>query len=314
MLGIIKKRETTLFILIVILILTITMRSPNFFSLANFRDILDDTAILIMIAIGQFLVILTGGIDLSVASGIAFSGMSVALINQHYPGIPILVILFISLAAGFLLGSLNGVLVSMLHIPPIIVTLGTMSVYRGCVFVLSSGKWVSAHEMTAGFREFPHGQLLGISTLIIFAIITAVLFAVFLKKIKTGREIYAVGDNELAATYVGINVRKIKYIVFMLSGMICGLCGFLWVARYASAQNETAAGFELQAIAACVIGGVSIMGGVGNISGVILGALFMGILNNALTQVNISPFWQMAIQGLIILIAIVTNTIMDRRN
>ncbi len=116
------------------------------------------------------------------------------------------------------------------------------------------------------------------------------------------------------ASSVGIKIKKIKYLVFMLTGVIVGLSGFLWVARYASAQNETALGFELQTIAACVIGGVSISGGVGSIWGVLLGSIFMGVINNALTQVHISPFWQMAIQGFIILLAIISNTAISKRN
>lgn len=307
--SLIKKREFTLLISLIILIIIIGIRSPSFLEVSNLVDILDDTSILLMVAIGQFMVILTGGIDLSVASGIALSGMSVGLINQYFPGIPIVIIILISLIIGFLLGSFNGILVSIGGIPPIITTLGTMSIYRGFVFVLSGGKWVSAHEMTEGFRNLPQGNNLLIIGLIVFAI-----FAVFLSLIKTGREIYAVGDNDLAARYVGINVKKIKFIVFMLSGVIVGLSGFLWVSRYASAQNETALGFELQTIAACVIGGVSITGGLGTIWGVLLGAIFMGVINNALTQVHISPFWQMAIQGFIILLAIIINTIISRRN
>ncbi|MBU4227520.1 ABC transporter permease, partial [bacterium] len=123
-----------------------------------------------------------------------------------------------------------------------------------------------------------------------------------------------VGGNKIASQYVGINLKKIQYIVFTLGGGITGLAGFLWVARYAAAQSETAIGFEFQTIAACVIGGVSIAGGSGTIIGVVLGAFFMGIVYNALTMINVSPFWQMAIQGFIILFAIIINTVMDKRN
>jgi len=280
-LRLIKKREFTLLISLIILVIIIGIRFPRFLEIDNFFDIMDDTSILLIVAIGQFIVILTGGIDLSVASGIALSGMSVGLINQYFPEIPIIIIIFISLIIGFLLGSFNGILVSIGRIPPIITTLGTMSIYRGFVFVLSNGKWVSAHEMTEGFRNLPQGEIFGLSGLLITAIITFVIFAVFLNFIKTGREIYAVGDNELATKYVGIKINKIKYLVFMLTGVIVGLSGFLWVARYASAQNETALGFELQTIAACVIGGVSISGGLGSIWGVLLGSVLMGLASQA---------------------------------
>jgi len=312
--NLIKRREFTLLILIIIQVLLITLRAPRFFNISNFRDILDDTAILFMVAIGQMLVILTSGIDLSVASSLAFSGMSVALLNQYHPEIPVFIILFLSIIIGFILGSFNGLLVAYGNIPPIITTLGTMSIYRGLVFVLSKGTWVGAHEMTDSFRLFPRIHVFGISLLLIISLVVIILFSIFLYYTRTGREIYGVGGNITAAQYVGINLRKIRYLVFALGGGICGLSGFLWVARYASGQSDTAIGFELQTIAACVIGGTSIAGGSGSIMGVVLGALFLGIIKNALPVINVSPFWQMFIQGFIIIVAIIINTVMSQRN
>ena len=189
-----------------------------------------------------------------------------------------------------------------------------MSIYRGFVFVLSKGEWVSAHEMTEAFRELPRGSLFGVTNLLLAALLVVLIFAIFLRLSRTGREIYGVGGNKVAAQYVGISLKKINYLAFTLSGVIVGLSGLFWVSRYASAQNETAFGFELQTIAACVIGGVSIMGGTGTVLGVVLGAMFLGIVNNALTVINLSPFYQMAIQGFVILVAIVANTLVDQRN
>jgi len=310
----IKRREFTLFILIIILILLITLRAPRFFTFSNFKDILDDTAILFMVTFAQMLVILTAGIDLSVASNIAFSGMSVALLNQHHPEVPIFVILLLSIMIGFIFGSFNGLLVAYGNIPPIITTLGTMSIYRGLVFVLSKGTWVSAHEMTDSFRYFPRVNILGISLLLIISFMVIIIFYIFLYYTRTGREIYGVGGNITAAQYVGINLKKIKYLVFALCGGICGLSGFLWVARYASAQSDSAIGFELQTVAACVIGGASITGGSGSVPGVFLGALFLGIIKNALPVIQVSPFWQMFIQGFIIIVAVIINTLMSQRS
>ena len=309
-----KKREFNLFVFILFIIFGVSLRTPSFLKLNNLVDILNDTAILSMVAIGQLMIIVTGGIDLSVGSSLALSGMSVALLNQYHPGIPISMIILISMAIGLMLGSINGLLVSQAKIPPIITTLGTMSIYRGLVFVLCKGTWVSAHEMTEAFRGFPRRSFLGISSLISISILIVILFLIFLNLTKTGREIYGVGGNKIASQYVGINLKKIYYLVFALCGGITGLAGFLWVARYAAAQSETAIGFELQTIAACVIGGVSITGGSGTIIGVVLGAFFMGIVYNALTMINVSPFWQMAIQGFIILFAIIINTVIDKRN
>jgi len=310
---VVKKRELILLVSLVSLIAIISLRAPRFLNIGNFRDILDDTSLLAMVAMGQFMVILIAGIDLSVGSGVALTGMSIALLHQYHPEIPIFVIVLLSILIGFSLGSFNGILVSLLRIPPIIVTLGTMSIYRGFVFVISGGTWVSAHEMSDAFKNLPRGGFLGVSNLLFVAILCVITFGIFLKYTRTGREIYSVGGNETASQYAGINLKKIKYLPFMLAGSIYGLAGLFWVARYASAQSDTAMGFELQTIAACVVGGVSISGGSGTTLGVVLGVLLLGIVNNALTQINISPFWQMGLQGLIILVAVIINTIMEKR-
>lgn len=309
-----KRREFTLLLVILVLVAAISLRYPAFLSASNLYDILNDTAILFMVAIAQMMVIVTGGIDLSVSSGIALVGMSVGMLNQYFPGIPIALIILISMVMGLVLGAFNGVLVSQAGIPPIIATLGTLSIYRGFVFVLSGGEWVSAHEMSDSFRNLPHGTPLGITNLLLGAVLVTVLAALFLNLTRIGREIYGVGGNRVAARYVGINLKRVDFLVFTISGVIVGLSGLLWVARYASAQNETAAGFHLPTIAACVIGGVSILGGTGTVLGVMLGALFLGIVNNALPVINLSPFYQMAIQGFVILAAIVVNTLVDQRN
>ncbi len=313
--ALLKRREFSLFIFILFTVLVISLRAPRFLEWSNLYDILNDTAILIMVAIGQFMVITSGngGIDLSVASGIALTGMIVGMLNQYHPEIPIGVIILIALFVGFVLGSFNGVLIAYGGIPPIITTLGTMSIYRGFVFVLSKGEWVSADEMSRSFRHLPHGTPLGVTNIILFAIIVVVLAYVFTTRTKTGREIYGIGGNRTAAQYVGINIRRRSFMVYAISGVIVGLAGLLWVSRYASAQNDTAMGFELQTVAACVIGGVAIMGGSGTVPGVVLGAIFLGIINNALPVVNLSPFYQMAIQGFVIIFAIVANTLVGRK-
>ncbi len=313
MLKLLKKKDFILFLFILFVSILISFRYPRFLSPENVKDIIKDTVILMIVSIGQMMVIVTAGIDLSVASGIALTGMSVGLLNQHYPGIPIFLIILISMIIGGALGSFNGFLIAYASIPPIIMTLGTMSIYRGFVFVLSGGTWVSAHEMTEGFKNIAGGYIFGIPNLFLFAVVILTVFAIFLNKTKTGREVYAIGSNELGAEYAGINVKKIKYLVYLFSGIIFGLAGLLWVSRYASAQNDTAMGFELQTVAACVIGGVSIAGGSGTVTGVILGALFLGIVYNALTVINISPFWRMAISGFLILVAIVVNTIAKKK-
>lgn len=314
MLAMLRKREVSLLLFIVVIVGVITIAAPEFIQPGNIYYILQDTAVLFMLAIGQMMVILTAGIDLSVAAGMAFTGMAVAMINRYDPGVPISVIFLIALAIGFGLGSFNGIMVAWAKIPPIITTLGTLSIYRGFVIVLSHGGSVSAFQMTNGFQNIPHFKILGVPSILALAIVVVVIFFIVLNYTKTGRDIYAVGGSPLASEYVGVKVAKTQYLVYMFSGLIYGLSGLLWVTRYASAQNDTATGFELQTIAACVVGGVSISGGSGSIWGVVLGALFLGIVKNALTQVNVSPFWEQAIEGFVIVVAIILNSVVDRRN
>ncbi len=314
MLRYVKRRETTLLFILAILLALITLRAPGFLKVANLNDILNDTSILVIVAIGQLMVIVTGGADLSVSSGVALTGMTVAMLNWHNPGIPISFIVLLSLAIGLALGAVNGALVAFGRIPPIIATLATLGIYRGLVFLESGGQWVSASKMSESFRELPHYTPLGVTNLLAAAIIVTIVAAVFLRLTGTGREIYGVGGNTIAARFVGINLKRINFLVYALCGLLTGLSGLLWVARYASAQNDTATGFELQTIAACVIGGASLVGGSGTVLGVVLGAIFLGIVNNALPVIDLSPFYQMAIQGFVILAAIVANAVVDRRN
>ena len=314
MINLVKRREFSLFVITLVVVAAVALRAQGFLTIGNFEDISKDSSILLIVSIGQLLVILTGGIDLSVASTIGLTGMSVALLNHLHPEIPLVLIVLLSILIGAVLGAFNGVLVSVFNIPPIITTLGTLSIYRGFVIILSGGAWVSADQMSPAFRNLPQGYLLGISNMIAIALLVFLLFLAFLYLSRTGREIYGVGGSQVAAQYVGINVKRINFLVFVLSGVLAGLAGYLWVAFYASAANDSATGLELQTVAACVIGGVSIMGGSGTIAGVLLGSIFLGIVKNALTVIRVSPFWQVAIQGFVILLAIVVNTVLDRRN
>lgn len=313
MTSLLKSRETWLALGIVALVALISVRFPAFARPGNLANVFNDTSILIILALGQMTVILTRSIDLSMASNLAFSGMAVALTNAAFPQIPIPLIILLAMAIGTVLGAFNGALVWKLGIPPIVVTLGTLTIYRGATFVAAGGTWVNADAMSPAFIALQRATLLGLPVLSWFAVAAIALFFVLLTRTPLGRSIYAVGVNPSAAVYAGIDVGRTKFLAFCISGMVAGLCGYLWVSRYVIAATEVANGYELNIIAACVIGGISIAGGIGSVGGAVLGALFLGIIGSALPVINISPFWQMAISGTAILAAVILNARGERK-
>lgn len=277
-----SSRETLLLLAIGVLLAAIASRFPGFVSPRNLADVFNDTSPLILLAIGQMVVILTKCIDLSVAANLALTGMVVAMINVAAPGVPVAVILLVAVALGALMGMANGLLVWKLGIPPIVVTLGTMTIFRGIIFLISDGKWVNSHEMSAAFKDFPRAEILGLPVLSWIAILAVIVFSVVMTRTSLGRAAYAVGGNPHAATYTGISVGRTQFWAFTLSGALAGLTGYLWVSRYAVSYVDIASGFELDVVAACVIGGISIAGGIGTVGGALLGALFLGVIKNAL--------------------------------
>jgi len=310
--GIFKNREVWLAIVMIAMVGVVTMRSPSFVLPNNLGQIFNDTSILIILALGQMVVILTRSIDLSMAANLCFTGMVVAMLNAAHPGIPIFILIIISMLVGLLLGAINGGLVWKIGIPPIVVTLGTLTIFRGATFVISGGKWVNADKMSPAFINFQRADILGLPVLSLIAILVVIVFQMFLTRTPLGPSIFAIGVNPTAAVYTGINVGRTKFVAFCLSGLLAGLAGYLWISRYVIASVEVANGYELNIIAACVIGGISIAGGIGSVGGAVLGALFLGIISNALPVINISPFWQMAISGSAIIFAIVLNARSER--
>ena len=307
------RREWLLLAIIAAIALAVGARAPVFLTWRNGLDIANDSAILAILVMGQMLVLLTRGIDLSVASNLALTGMVCALLGKAWPGASVPVLLLVALAVGALLGAVNGWLITRFELPPIVVTLGTLSAYRGAIFVASKGAWVSDQDIHPAIKGLPRETWLGLPALVWFALVVLVLVAVFLKLRREGREIYALGGNPHAAAYVGISARKRLMMVYTLSGMLAGLSGLLWVGRYSIAYTELAAGYELTVVAACVIGGVSIGGGVGSVLGAALGVLFIGVVNGALPVIQVSPFWQQAIAGAVILISVAVNARSERR-
>ncbi|MEM5469372.1 ABC transporter permease [Celeribacter marinus] len=305
---ILKSREVILLGAILVLLALISTRFVGFIAPKNLVNVFNDTSPLIILALGQMVVILTRCIDLSVAANLALTGMICAMINVSTPGLPVSVIIMVAVSIGAFLGAINGLLVWKLDIPPIVVTLGTMTIFRGVIFLLTDGQWINAHEMSTAFTGVPRGVIFGIPVLGWIAIAIVVIMALVMSRTTLGRAFYAVGGNPHAAVYTGINVGRTQFFAFVISGALAGLTGYLWIARYAVAYVDIAGGFELDVVAACVIGGISIAGGSGTVIGTLLGALFLGVVKNALPVVDISPFWQLAISGAAIIIAVTFNS------
>ena len=308
-----RHRESVLAVITAVLVAAIAVRAPVFLSRTSLDTLVTDGAILAIMALAQMLALVTRGIDLSIAGNMALTGMLVAMLSAAHPTMPVAATIAASLGLGIALGAVNAALIAFVGMPPIVVTLGTMSIYRGLVFEVSGGAWVNAHELGAAFVGFPNDRLWGITHIVWIALLVIAVQYVFLHHVRTGRELYALGGNPTAARYVGVNAARLQLVVYAATGALSGLSGYLWVARYAVAYTETAQGFEMQTIAACVIGGVSTAGGRGSVVGCVLGVAFLVILFNALPVIDVSPFWQMAISGAAIVAAVVVNAQAERR-
>ncbi len=303
-----RQRESALAVVIAVLLTMIGLRAPNYLALENLVNVLTNASFLMLLVIGQLVVLLTGGIDLSPAAVLAFTGMFLAELSQLVPGAPAIVFIVLGLLLGAVLGAVNATLVAGMGIPPIIATLGTMTVYRGLIFVLSGGAWISAHEMSAPFKSYPTTVDLILPNIVWVAVIGGVAAMLFLRHTRAGRALYAVGGNPTAARLAGVSVKRSEFLAYCVSGAVAGLCGYLWTARFAIAYTQAAEGREFAIIAACVIGGVSITGGKGTVSGVLLGALFLSIIESSLPFVRVNPFLQTAISGFVILVAVAVNS------
>ena len=312
-LALVRFRELSIIIFILLLIAVVAANAPAFLTAPNFRNILLNISILTIVALGQTMVIITRGIDLSVSAMIGLVAMMVSFTVVAFPAVPPALAMLLGILLGGILGSFNGLIITAGKVPPIIATLGTLSIYRGMVFLYSGGTWINSFEMPAGYRALAKAAPLGVANIILFAAVVAIAVYFFLNHTRPGRDIYAVGSNPEAARVAGIPVQRTLFMVYVISGLLAGMAAVLWASRFESAQTNTALGFELQTVAAAVVGGVNIFGGSGTVPGVILGAFLLGTIENALILVRISPFWQLAAQGLLILVAVVVDSAIRHR-
>ncbi len=312
-----KYRVVILAMIIVVLSLIIQVRNSSWLTLGNVIDVLVDTSILGMLALGMMIVILTGGIDLSAAAILSFTCMLAPALMIEFPNLAPFWSFVAAIVCGGLMGLINGFLVAKGNLIPIIATLGTMNIYRGLNLIIidNYGGWITSSEMHQSFMDLSANvKPLGLHIYVWFMIILYAIFAVVLNYTRYGRRVYAVGSNPEAVIISGVNRSFIIITAYTIMGLIAGFCGPLWAGRYSFAQGDSALGFEMFVIAACVIGGVSVNGGIGKVSCVFFGAMLIGVIKNALPMLMISTFWQNALQGAIILASVVINVLLIRRS
>ncbi|MCP4342076.1 MAG: ribose ABC transporter permease [Desulfobulbaceae bacterium] len=293
---------------LLILMLLVSLVSPSFLSIDNLLNILRQTSINGVIAMGMTFVILTAGIDLSVGSVLALTGAVCASLIAADVSLPLA--LLATLGAGALLGAANGAIISYFGVQPFIATLVGMTIVRGATLVFCDGRPISTGDfpVAEAFYNLGAGYVFGIPNPVIIAFVVFWLCWYVLNHTRTGRYVYALGGNEQVARLSGINVTRIKMAVYMISGVLAALAGIILTARLESAQPTAGLAYELDAIAAVVLGGTSLMGGKGRIFGTIVGALIIGVLNNALNLMDVSSYFQMIAKGAVILLAVVVDS------
>ena len=314
------------YIALIALIVFFSITSPNFLTATSIITMIRHVALNAIIAIGMTFVILTGGIDLSVGSIIGFCGMIAGGlifegVNLGFLGITIFfrvpVIILITLAIGILIGLFNGILITKFNVPPFIGTMGSMYIFRGLAQLRSDGRTFpnlvgKAELRNTGFELVGSGTFLGIPYTIILMVILIVITIYVAKKTPFGRHVYAVGGNENAAKLSGIEVGKVKTIVFMISGGCAAMVGLIITSELVAAHPATGSAYEMNAIAAAVLGGTSLAGGRGSIGGAVLGAFVIGILNDGMVMMGVSSFWQTVIKGVVIILAVIFDQMQSR--
>ena len=300
---IVKQRESAIFLALLIMMAVIQIMAPNFLSGSNIYLVSRQIALVAIVAIGELFVILTGGIDLSVGAimglaGVASAGAMVAGVN------PWLAILF-GMVVGVLIGVFNGWLVSYVLIPPFIITLGAQGIARGTILIVTKGWPIT--NIPKSILFIAQGDLLRIPVPVWIMLVVAVIAQMVLTKTSFGRRIYAIGGNETATFLSGVNVKKIKFFLYVIAAFTASIVGIILVARFESAQADAGTGWEMNAIASAVIGGTSLAGGAGSVLGCVIGACIMGILANGLVLMRVSSYWQTAIIGVVIVLAAVLD-------
>ncbi len=309
LLKMVKQKEFSVFVALVLLCTVVSLLSPYFLGVQNIFNVLRQFSVIGILAVGQALIIITSGIDLSVGSVLGLMGVVAALLAGL--GLPPAAVFVLTILLGAMVASINGLLVTKARINPFIVTLGMMSIARGASLLITGGMPISI-ENDITFLGSGYIGVVPVPVIIMF--IVAIAGHVFSTKTLAGRNIYAVGNNERAAKLSGIRVDKVKVMVFMIMGALCALSGMIVSGTLKTAEPSAGAGYEMDVIAAVVIGGTSLAGGEGSIVGVILGAAIMGVLRNSFVLLGVSAYWQIVAIGVVTIGAVALDSLKNKRD
>ena len=312
--GFAKARETGILLALILVVVVTTVKNPNFlFSPDGFRDLLLTPSILMLVAVGQAIVIITRNVDLSVGSILGLSAYLTGRVFIDFAWLPWPTVFLIGIVFGGLLGLINGALVAFAKVPALVITLGTLYAYRGINVLWTGSDRINSSDMPRDFLALGTSSFLYIPYLTILAVVVLLIAGWYLRTRRGGRELYAIGSDPSAANLYGLKVTQRVLAAFVLSGALAGLAGVLYAARYGTVNSQAGSGWELDAVGAAVIGGVAIFGGSGTVWGAAIGAFLLLTINRALPILGIPDFWQRAVVGGLILSAIVLDRVLSAR-
>lgn len=311
--SVVRLREFPVAVALVALVIATTVANPRFLTAQSVKDLLLNATILMILAAGQALVIITRNVDLSVGSILGLAGFLTGSLFAGVPGIPIPVVFLAAMALGAVLGALNGLLVALARVPALVITLGTLYIYRGINTAWAGGKEYFSSDRPAAFGDLSVNTVLGFPIITLLALAVIALLAIFLGYTRAGRDFYAIGSAPDAARLFGIPVGRRVLTAFVLNGVLAGLAGVLYASRFSSVGANTGTGMEMNVVAAAVVGGVAIFGGSGTVVGAAIGALLLTTITSSLTAVRVDKFWQQAVVGALILTAIIIDRVAKLR-
>lgn len=308
-----RVRESGILAVLLVFVAVTTLVKHRFLDTANIQFVLVDTTVFALMSLGETMVVISRNVDLSIGSVLGLSAyLSTDLFAQH-PGIPIPVVFLAGLGIGLACGIANGLMVAVGRVPSLVVTLATLYIIRGIVILIVGGNEVVASSLPNAFINIPKDTVLGIPDIAIAVALVLAAGAYYMRNYRSGRDLYAIGSNPDAAQLAGLPVGRRVFTAFAVSGAIAGIAGVLWGAQYGTINSAAGTGYELQVVSAVVVGGVAIFGGSGTITGAALGALLLSTISSALYVLGISPFWDQAIWGFLLLLAIALDQTITER-